>query len=92
MQSITLALIVYIALSTGLINKIISMIVSALQSMSGLTSLHIDKLTITSMLQTLTARMELGVFPIKYVIGILIYMAVAYALSVAVFSRKELEL
>lgn len=86
-QGTTFALILYLLMSPGLLNKLMGLVAK----IKVIKRFHIDNYTLTSCLDVFSARIALGTIHWPALIGIIIYMVVCFYLTVLVFRRRELE-
>ena len=86
-QDITLGLIIYLLLATGLLKKLITL----LASLGKISRFHLDTYTLSNCVSVLRARALLGSFNIVTFLGILIYIAIGIGATYAVYRKKELE-
>lgn len=87
MQNITLAFLIYILLSAGAINKLISLLANA----KLLRKLMIEQFTLTNCLNVFRSRMILGSFKVESLLGIIIYIGLALAITCFIYKKRELE-
>ena len=86
-QAIGLGVLLYLAVQCGLIEQILDLITS----IAKLEKLHLSSYELYSMCELFEARLELGNIHFASLIGIIIYMAASFLLSITVFKHKELE-
>lgn len=86
-QGTGLGRIIYLALSAGIINAVLSLI----SVIEFLEPLHLDSYTLTSFLEVATARWIVGTFDVKSIIGILLYLAASTGITIFLFRKRELE-
>lgn len=86
-QGITFALILYLLLSSGLLNKIVGL----LAKIKAIKRFHLDNYTLTGFLDVFSARVALGTIHWPALFAIMIYMVICFCLTVLIFRHKELE-
>lgn len=86
-NGITLAMLVYIFLSTGLINKGLGY----LEFLKPVQRLHIIGKTPTNLLNVCRSRMILGYFALGQWIGVILFIAAFLGLSILIYRKCELE-
>jgi len=79
--------LLYLALSMGILN----MLVSLLAGIEEIEFLHLDNYMLTTFIKTFTTRLMIGNFSAGALIGILVYIAIGYFLTVFLFRKRELE-
>lgn len=87
MQTITVAFLIYILISSGAINKLIGL----LSTTKRLSKLGIDKYTLTNCINVFRSRMILGSFQWESIVGIIIYVGAFLWLTCFIYKKKELE-
>ena len=83
----SLAMVIYIFLSTGLINKGLSY----LELLRPIQRLHIIGKTPTNLINVCRSRMVLGTFALGQWIGVVLFIVAFLGLSVFIYQRQELE-
>lgn len=83
----SLAIVVYIFLSTGLINKGLGY----LELLRPVQKLHIIGKTPTNLINVCRSRMILGTFATGQWIGVILFIAVFLGLSIFIYKKQELE-
>ena len=87
-QNALFAILVYIALSSGIANKMLSMVLGV----KALSALHLDRFLLTTEINTFFTHALLGHFDAAALIVILIYIAGGAAAAAYLFKNTELEL
>lgn len=87
LQSITTPMIIYILLSTGIVETIVN--VATINPTVAM--LHLDSRTPLGMVNYAQARMAMGTFPFLTYLGIAAYIALGLIITMLVFKKKELE-
>lgn len=88
-QSTGLAAILYLIVAIDPVDILIRSLASANEIVI---NLHLNELTFASLSSTLSSRLSLHVgYPIPQAIGVLVYIAIGYALTVLLFNKRELE-
>lgn len=86
-QGTTIGIVAYIAISLGLASEILSTIIT----LGGLAPYHLNRFTLTSLLNIFGTRLSLGSFDVGIFLGILIYIGLSLVLAMILFSKRELE-
>lgn len=87
LQNVTTPMILYILLSTGIVETIVS--VATINPTIAL--LHLDSRTPLGMVNYAESRMAMGSFPFLTYLGIAIYIALGLIITMVAFRKKELE-
>ena len=88
LQSTALAILFFLIISIDPINMILSM----LSNKEIVMNLHLQALPYSAVANTLTTQLSLrNAVPIPQLIGVIVYLVAAYALTVLVFKKRELE-
>lgn len=86
-QGIGIATILYLALASGIVNSILEI----LFSLDAVKSFHLQRFTLTAIIKMFNARILLGTFSFPNFLGILLYTALAFTATLAIFSKRELD-
>ncbi|MCI2049769.1 MAG: hypothetical protein LKJ76_08650 [Lachnospiraceae bacterium] len=86
-QATGLATLLYL----GLAAKIVSALLSLLTDLDAIQFLHLNRLLLSTMLDTFGSRLVLNNFNVPSFIGILVYIGIGYAATVFLFRKRELE-
>ncbi len=87
MQSVMIPLLVYMFLSIGLLNSVIS----SLFYIDAIQKFHLESFTLTNAGQSFISRLIVGSLDFKSLIVMLVYIAIGYVVSSLLFKKKELE-
>ena len=86
-QATTGGLLLYLALSAG----VVKVLLSTIFDLNFLAPLHLSTILFSNLLETARSRAVLGTFSTLHIIGILIYIGVCYLATTLLFRKKELE-
>lgn len=81
------AIILYLAMASGVVNTLMEIILG----LEGIKDFHLQRFTLTALVKMFDAKIILGTFSFSYFVGILIYIAIGYAVTLAVFRKRELD-
>ena len=87
MQGTGLGVLLYLAIQFSLFEKILDMI----SSLCHIERFHLSSYELCSLNNVFAARLELGRIHFSSLLGILIYMAISFVLTVLIFRKRELE-
>lgn len=88
LQSTALAILFFLIISIDPVNMILSM----LGNKEIVMNLHLQALPYSAVANTLTTQLSLrNAVPVPQLIGVIVYLVAAYALTVLVFKKRELE-
>ena len=82
-----LSIITYICASIGIVNMIFSIILT----IGPLENLNLDRFLFSTLLETARSRALVGTVSIGHLIGVVIYLAAFYFITVKIFEKRELE-
>lgn len=86
-QGMGIATLLYLAFC----GKIVYTLLDIIFSIEIITSLHLQRFTLTAMIQLFNSKILLGTFSTATFLGILLYIVLGYLGAVAVFNRRELD-
>lgn len=86
-QSSNLSVLIFLIINSGLLTQLLGLT----DMVDWMKKLHISQYTMTSMLDVLEARMQLGVASIGTIAAVLFYALAGYGITVYLFQKKELE-